>query len=272
MMMSVRCVLLRAFFFVVTSLLIAAGCGASPSTPGGTCGSGGSVGAGGTGGGSGGLDAGGSASGGTAGHDAASGGADAAGGAAGSGGSGGGAGAPGDAAGADARVVNCTPGSGTESVGAGSLVDNKTCLVWQKMVSGAMTNKQAAKYCDDLSQDGFSDWRTPTPEELATWPNLAADSNAYITGPTYIPAASASVEEGCRGNSHSCNLTEYNAGSIACAWQGVGFVGPTVCVRGAAAPASVPSTYAAATCDACRAHVTGSVPEFKIANCLPYAP
>ncbi|HET6285096.1 MAG TPA: DUF1566 domain-containing protein [Polyangia bacterium] len=242
-------------------LLIAVGCGSSPSTPGGAGGGGGTAAAG-AGGGS---DAGGSASGGTGGRDAGIGGADESGGGAGSGGA---AGGPGDAGGSDAPPISCTPGSGTEPVGAGSLLDRKTCLVWQKMVSGAMTNKQAAKYCDELTQDGFSDWRTPRPEELATWPNLTADSNAYITGPTYIPSTAASVAEGCSGNSHSCNLTEYNAGSIACAWQGVGFVGPAVCVRSTAAPASLATTYAAATCDACRAHVTGAAPEFKIADCL----
>jgi hypothetical protein len=134
-----------------------------------------------------------------------------------------------------------------------------------------MTNKQAALYCDQLSQDGFSDWRVAAPEELATWPGLAVDSNAYVTGPIYIPVTAPTVQDGCTGNSHSCNLTQYNAGSLACAWQGVGFVGPTVCVRGTAPAGSLATKYAATTCDSCRSHVTGATADFKIADCLPYA-
>jgi hypothetical protein len=135
----------------------------------------------------------------------------------------------------------------------------------------AMTNKQAALYCDQLTQDGFSDWRVAAPEELATWTGLAVDSNAYVTGPTYIPVTAPTVQDGCTGNSHSCNLTQYNAGSLACAWQGVGFVGPTVCVRGTAPAGSLATKYAAQTCDSCRSHVTGAAADFKIADCLPYA-
>jgi hypothetical protein len=156
-------------------------------------------------------------------------------------------------------------------VGAKSILDRKTCLVWEKASTGSMTNKQAAKYCDQLVQDGISDWRVPAPEALATWPNLAANGNAYVTNPIYIPTNSASDQEGCTGNSHSCNLTEYNAGSHGCAWQGVAFSGPAVCVRGTALPGTTASMYAATSCAACSSHVTGAMADFKMANCLPFA-
>jgi hypothetical protein len=171
-----------------------------------------------------------------------------------------------DAGGAAGAPVTCVPGTSTEPVGTGSLLDRKTCLVWQNAVAGMMTNKQAALHCSELTQDGFSDWRVPTPEELATWPKLAVDSNAYVTNPTYIPVTAPTVQDGCTGNSHSCNLTHYNAGSLACAWQGVGFVGPFVCVRGTATPGSIPPTYAATTCDSCRTHLTGATADFKVAG------
>src|SRR5204863_6431423 len=116
---------------------------------------------------------------------------------------------------------------GTCQGSASTLVDPRTCLRWQTEKGPARTSVQAAKYCDALVLDGLSHWRVPSPEELATWPNLTADSNAYITNPSYIPAA-AQPAEGCTTNSHSCNLTEYNPGSISCAWQGVAFMGPTV--------------------------------------------
>jgi hypothetical protein len=168
----------------------------------------------------------------------------------------------GDVSGDTGAVADAAVGAAPEAGAAG--------LMFVKAPT-AMTNKQAALYCDELTQDGFSDWRVASPEELATWSGLAVDSNAYVTGPTYIPVTAPTVQDGCTGNSHSCNLTQYNAGSLACAWQGVGFVGPTVCVRGTAKPGSIPATYAATGCDACRSHVTGAAADFKLADCLPYA-
>jgi hypothetical protein len=162
-----------------------------------------------------------------------------------------------------------TPCPDSTSSGA-IVVDGKTCLSWQKQAGPARTNKQAAKYCDDLVEGGHADWRVPAPEELATWPNLVADSNAYITNPIYIPSG-ATVMDGCSSNSHSCNLTVYNPGSLGCGWQGVGFSGPTVCVRGIARPGSTASNLAATSCDACKVHLTGSPAEFKPADCLPFA-
>jgi hypothetical protein len=149
-------------------------------------------------------------------------------------------------------------------------VDPRTCLVWQNEKQPARTNVQAAAYCDRLVLDGFSDWRLPAPEELATWPALMADSNAYVTGPTYIPVASVPMD-GCTQNAHSCNLAEYNPGSLSCAWQGVGFMGASVCVRGTAMTGTVLKQYAATSCDACRAHVAGGGADFKTADCLPFA-
>ena len=167
----------------------------------------------------------------------------------------------------DAAAVGC---GGGPAEGPGSLTDPRTCLTWQKQKGPALSNVQAARYCADLVLDGYSDWRVPAPEELATWPNLTADSNAYITNPTYIPVA-ASAMDGCTGDSHSCNLAEYNAGSPSCAWQGVGFLGATVCVRAVALPGTVASQYAADNCDVCKAHVSGAAMDFKLADCLPYA-
>jgi hypothetical protein len=172
-----------------------------------------------------------------------------------------------DAALPDADSGGACPGGG----GADSIADPKTCLVWQKLAGTARTNKEAARYCDTLVLDGASDWRVPAPEELATWPNLTANSNAYVTNPIYVPTAGTEAD-GCNFNSHSCNLTQYNAGALGCGWQGVGFSGPTVCVRGMARPGTTVGKVAALNCDACKVHLTGSPAEFKPANCLPFAP
>jgi hypothetical protein len=178
------------------------------------------------------------------------------------------------ASGGDAPLVDCPGGgTGTQLLGSASLLDLKTCLVWQRAPSTTnMTNKRAGKFCAALEQDGWTDWRVPAPEELATWPNIAANANAnaYVTNPIYIPIADT-VMAGCTGDSHSCNIAEYNAGSLACAWQGVDFAGPFVCVRGTAKPSTTATAYSAATCDACRSHVGGAAPDVKIADCLPYA-
>ncbi len=182
-----------------------------------------------------------------------------------------GTGGAGGAGAGDAVVTPCVPGTGVEQIGAASLRDRATCLIWQRVVAATlMTNKQAGRYCDTLAQDGFSDWRVPAPEELATWPNLAVSDNAFITNPIYVPTA-GTLADGCTGNSHSCNLTQYNAGALACAWQGVGFAGPTVCVRGTATAGTTAARFAAAACDACKAHLTGATADFHVADCLPYA-
>jgi hypothetical protein len=178
----------------------------------------------------------------------------------------------GNSADAPALPADSAPSTacGAAAVGAESRLDPRTCLVWQRAAAAAMTNKQAAKHCADLVLDGFDDWRVPAPEELATWPDLKADSNAYVTNPTYIPVG-ASVADGCTGNSHSCNLAEYNAGMPVCAWQGVGFTGPAVCVRGTALAGTTVMALSAESCEACKVHVAGAMADFRRADCLPYA-
>jgi len=121
-------------------------------------------------------------------------------------------------------------------------------------------------------QDGFSDWRVPRPEEMATWPELTSSANAYITAPTYIPNSAASTEEGCVGNAHSCNLAKYSdSGPAQCAWQGVGFQGPLVCVRGQAVVTALPMDLMASQCAICMSHVAGASADFQEADCLPFA-
>jgi len=162
----------------------------------------------------------------------------------------------------------CTPGTGTQDVGTKSQLDQKTCLTWTKARSATtLNNRQAAKYCADLDQDGISDWRVPHPDELATWPGLTTDSTAYITGPTYIPTASTSDQQGCTGDSHSCNIAKYNDTSLTCGWQGVGFTGWVTCVHGTPNPGSTNGMYAAANCSPCN----GELASFKETDCSAYA-
>lgn len=177
------------------------------------------------------------------------------------------AGAAGSVGSAGSSSVSCTGLTGTTAVGDKSIRDNQTCLTWTKTRAAAtMTNKAAAKYCAGLEQDGISDWRMPLPEELVTWPDLATDGNAYITGPVYIPSASTEMD-GCTGNSHSCNIAKYNDTSVTCAWQGVGFTGWVECVSGTPSAGSTKAAYAAASCSPCNS----SVATFKVTDCSAYA-
>lgn len=180
---------------------------------------------------------------------------------------GGGAGSSG-ADGSGGAPATCTPGSGTQPVGDHSLLDQKTCLTWTKARStSTLTNKQAYTYCNDLTQDGISDWRVPSPEELVTWPGLVTDSTAYITGPIYIPSDAASVMDGCTGDSHSCNIAKYNDTSVTCGWQGVGFAGWVACVSGTAAAGTTNAAYSAASCTPCNSELA----TFKVTDCSAYA-
>jgi len=184
-------------------------------------------------------------------------------------GGGGASGAPAGTAGSGGRGAGsptCAPGTGTQDVGTSSLLDQKTCLTWTKARSATtMTNKQAFKYCDDLNQDGISDWRVPAPEELVTWPNLATADTAYITGPIYIPTNST-VMDGCTGDSHSCNIAEYSDNNLTCAWQGVGFAGWVACVSGTATPGTTKPSFSAATCSPCNSEQS----MFKVQDCSAY--
>ncbi len=50
--------------------------------------------------------------------------------------------------------------------GDGTVTDNNTGLVWQKVDGGEMTFENAAIYCNNLTLAGYSDWRLPTGIEL----------------------------------------------------------------------------------------------------------
>lgn len=50
--------------------------------------------------------------------------------------------------------------------GNGTVTDNITGLMWQKVDGGEMTVESAAVYCENLVFGGYSDWRLPTCHEL----------------------------------------------------------------------------------------------------------
>jgi formylglycine-generating enzyme required for sulfatase activity len=50
--------------------------------------------------------------------------------------------------------------------GDGTITDNNTGLMWQKVDGGEMTIENAEIYCNNLTLAGYSDWRLPTGIEL----------------------------------------------------------------------------------------------------------
>ena len=69
--------------------------------------------------------------------------------------------------------------------GDGTVTDNNTRLVWQKLDGGEMTYEKAVAYCDSLTLAGYADWRLPTGIELFSINNHGklnpAIDTAYFT-------------------------------------------------------------------------------------------
>ncbi len=66
-------------------------------------------------------------------------------------------------------VIN--PMSFTDN-GDGTITDNITGLMWQKVDGGEMAFDNASAYCKSLTLGGFNDWRLPTSDELYSITNL----------------------------------------------------------------------------------------------------
>jgi len=66
------------------------------------------------------------------------------------------------------------------------LIDTKTWLMWPLQDNDSDISWPAGKeYCEDFSLGGFTDWRMPTQEELASLYDLkAVDSSEYYITPT----------------------------------------------------------------------------------------
>jgi len=72
--------------------------------------------------------------------------------------------------------------------GNGTITDNVTGLMWQKVDGGEKTFENAITYCDNLVLAGYSDWRLPTPLESFSIMNLQnsnpAINTTYFSSPT----------------------------------------------------------------------------------------
>lgn len=198
-----------------------------------------SSGAGGSGGssaGAAGSSVGGASAGGSGGASGASGagtGGSAGGSSAGNGGSAGTSGGSGGSGGSAGSAVTCTPGSGTESIAGGALLDKVTCLMWEEMPGfvAAGNWEPAHDYCEALVLAGFDDWRMPTCVELASTP--VTFTGRLATAPRYVPDGTGDL-----ANFHYCGVVHWDAQQPrGCGWVGPGNMDGTICVRGEAAVA-----------------------------------
>ncbi len=65
--------------------------------------------------------------------------------------------------------------------GDGTITDNTTLLVWQKVDGGEMTYENAVTFCNNLTLAGYSDWRLPTGIELFSINNYSRINPALDT-------------------------------------------------------------------------------------------
>jgi hypothetical protein len=104
-----------------------------------------------------------------------------------------------------------------------TVLDSATGLMWAASDNGsAATWKEAWKYCEDYNGGGYTDWRMPTADELATLydedepgyrPECAVyDWNVYLTGKIHLSGASpwASVDHGAEAE---CFMFDYGCRS-----------------------------------------------------------
>lgn len=73
--------------------------------------------------------------------------------------------------------------------GDGTVTDNVTGLIWQKVDGGEMTIENAPTYCSSLTLGGYTNWRLPTPIESFSLVNLQQNNPAMNT--TYFPSSGA---------------------------------------------------------------------------------
>jgi len=73
--------------------------------------------------------------------------------------------------------------------GNGTITDNVTGLMWQKVDGGEMTIENANAYCDNLVLGGYSDWRLPSPME--SFSILIHQNNNPAMNTTFFPSSGA---------------------------------------------------------------------------------
>ena len=77
------------------------------------------------------------------------------------------------------ELVPATSSDFVASSDGKTVTDNRTGLMWQKEYATDKTWKLALKYCEDLTYAGYSDWRLPNKNELASLVNYEKSASPY---------------------------------------------------------------------------------------------
>lgn len=73
------------------------------------------------------------------------------------------------------------------SIGTGTVTDNVTGLIWQKVSPGGNTHSGAAGYCGGLNLGGFgSGWRLPTVKELQTLVDYSVNQGSLMMNSLFM--------------------------------------------------------------------------------------
>jgi hypothetical protein len=75
--------------------------------------------------------------------------------------------------------------------GDGTITDNVTGLMWQKVDGGSMSYASAITYCDNLTLANYTDWRLPTPMEafsimILQNGNPAVNTSFFLSSSTLV--------------------------------------------------------------------------------------
>ena len=95
-------------------------------------------------------------------------------------------------------------------------IDSETNLTWSSKTSGTKTFSNAVSYCENLTEDGYTDWRLPNIDELMT---LLTNADRVKNNCQISETGNCLLYNGCWTCS-TCTLGTQTSGDITCSSYG----------------------------------------------------